>query len=251
MKTSVEMLNVNELKTEGYNRDLKDTQRHAKEIAVKFNPLYLGIIEVSYRDGVYHIVDGQNRVLACRLVNHETVSCKVHYGLTYEQEAMLFYSLNSDRFSLKSAEKLNGLKEAKDEDTLRLYAIVGINGFQISASCGENKITAVSALQKTVKRYGLDTLDNALKIIAKSWNGDQQSLKGDIIQGMSILIASFGNDFKKARAIDKFSRVDPKDIIRMADTDPMGGMKKFRVARSLLYVYNKALKTKLSVDKIK
>ena len=251
MKTVNQPLQVNMLKTASYNRKLTDTHKHAKRIASNFNPQFLGTIEVSCRDGNYYIIDGQNRVLACRLRNLEMVDCKVHYGLTYEEEANLFYILNTDRFALKSAEKLNGLKEAKDPDILRLYAIVGINGFQISTSCGENKITAVAALQQTAKKYGLEVLDDALDIIRKSWGGDQQSLKGDIIQGMSMIVSSFGKDLKKARAIDKFSAIDPREVIRLADADPMGGMKKFKVARALLYYYNKMAKQKLDASKIK
>ena len=251
MNIAYKSLPVNILKTDTYNRDLKSTQQHAKKIAINFNPRILGTIEVSCRDGSYHVIDGQNRVLASRLVGHEFIDCKVHYGLTYEQEANLFGKLNTDRFALKSAEKLNGLKEAKDPNILRLYAIVGINGFQISASCGENKITAVAALQQTAKRYGLEVLDDALDIIRKSWGGDQQSLKGDIIQGMSMIVSSFGKDLKKARAIDKFSAIDPREVIRLANADPMGGMKKFKVARALLYYYNKMAKQKLDASKIK
>ena len=251
MESTFEYLNVNILKTEKYNRDLKNTQRHAKLLAVNFDESKLGTVEVSLRDGFYHIVDGQNRVLACRLVGHKTVGCKVHHGLTYEQEAALFHDLNKKRFALKAAESLNGLREAKDEDIMRLYAIVGINGFKIATQCGQNNITAVSKLQNVVKRYGLEVLDRALYIIAKSWNGDQQSLKGDMIEGLSVLIATFGTELNKNRAISKYSSVSPKEIMQIADIDPKGGMKKFRVARALLYVYNKALKQKLNDSEIK
>jgi len=251
MESTFEFLNVNILKTAKYNRDLKDTQRHAKLLAANFDPNKLGTIEVSLRDGFYNIVDGQNRVLACRLVGHEMVGCKVHHGLTYEQEALLFHDLNKKRFMLKAAESLKGLREGKDPEITRLYAIVGVNGFQIATQCGQNSISAVGALQKVVKRYGMETLDKALDIISKSWNGDQQSLKGDMIEGLSVLIDTYGTDFKKKRAIDRFSTVLPKEIFQIAEIDPRGGMKKLRMARAMLFVYNKALKTKLNDSEIK
>lgn len=249
--STFEYLDVNVLKTEDYNRKLEDTQQHAKHIAVEFDATQLGTIEVSLRDGFYHIVDGQNRVLACRIVGHNIVGCKVHHGLTKEQEARLFYILNSKRFALKAAEKLNGLKVAKDEETMRLYGVVGMNNFRLSTSCGPNQITAVGALLRVVRQYGLPILDGALRTISAAWGGDQESLKGDMIEGMSVLTAIYGEDFKRKRAIEKLSQVKPGEVFKLANQDPMGGMKKFRMARALLFFYNHSAKFKLDASRIK
>ena len=80
-----------------------------KEIADNFNPLYLDEIIVSYRDGKYWVVDGQNRIIAFRLMNgdsHCLVKCKVYSNLTYEEEAEMFYSRNKIRGQLKFKEKI-------------------------------------------------------------------------------------------------------------------------------------------------
>ena len=52
---------------------------------------------VSFRDGRFHLVDGQHRVIALRRKNGGSdvmVLCRVYSGLTYEQEAELCFKLD-------------------------------------------------------------------------------------------------------------------------------------------------------------
>ena len=57
---------------------------------------------VSFRDGRFHLVDGQHRVIALRRKNDGRdvmVLCRVYSGLTYEQEAELCFKLEGEEAS--------------------------------------------------------------------------------------------------------------------------------------------------------
>ena len=49
--------------------------------------------KVSLRDGVYHVFDGQHTILAREAINDNNpvkILCKVYYGLSEKEEALLF-----------------------------------------------------------------------------------------------------------------------------------------------------------------
>lgn len=61
-----------------------------KDIAENFDRRQVGFLEVSLRDGLFHIIDGQNRFLAGKLINLETLPCIIYTDLTVEDEALMF-----------------------------------------------------------------------------------------------------------------------------------------------------------------
>ena len=77
----------------GYQRPVSSTQ--VKKITSEFDENRLGVLTVSYRDGVYHIVDGACRVHIMRNMGYTHAHTIVLTGLTDTQEAMLFIELNN------------------------------------------------------------------------------------------------------------------------------------------------------------
>ena len=72
-------------------------------------------IEVSYRDGKYNVVNGQHRLAAMRRMNggEDLVArCLVYTGMTYEQEAAMYYLLDKTSGHLKLANAIKALLES-------------------------------------------------------------------------------------------------------------------------------------------
>ena len=91
-----ELLSTGELYSgQPYQRPVKDCD--VDKLVREWDPRLLTPLVVSYRDGRYNLVDGQHRVCAMRKKNggkDVTALCRVYHGLTYEQEAELYYKLD-------------------------------------------------------------------------------------------------------------------------------------------------------------
>ena len=94
--------------TSGLNYQRTVDEKAVRKLAENWNPRYLDPVTVSYRDGKYNVIDGQHRIAAMRRMKESgklkfdadvKVLCIVHTGLTYQEEAELFYRL--DQFGFK------------------------------------------------------------------------------------------------------------------------------------------------------
>ncbi len=83
---------------------------------------------VSFRDGKFHVVDGQHRVAAMRKIyggKEVMAPCTIYNGLTYEQEADLCYKKR-----LTLAQATNALAESGTDAEIRtVKSLIEANGF--------------------------------------------------------------------------------------------------------------------------
>jgi len=77
----------------GFQRPISSAQ--VEKITSNFDENRLGVLTVSYRDGVYYIVDGACRVHVMRNLDYTHAYAVILTGLTYSQEAKLFIELNN------------------------------------------------------------------------------------------------------------------------------------------------------------
>ena len=241
MNITYERIPVKELKIERYNRTIRIND--AKKIAAYFDESLLGLVVVSYRDGNYSIIDGQHRVMACRLIGRFDVMCQVFRDLTYEEEARLFVELNvsKNRRSLAAYDLVKGLYESDDQDVKSMFDVIESFGFTVSDQKGDNRIVCLSTVHRIIKKHGVEILAHVLLILKQAWGGSQESLKGYIIDGLAHLLVVYNGSIDRGRVADKFKTVLPEKILAEADADPNGGQKKTRVARQMLKYYNKNL----------
>lgn len=68
----------------------RPASRLVKDIAENYDPTLVKFLEVSYRDGLFHVIDGQNRLAASKIVGVESLPCIIYEGLTEEEEARRF-----------------------------------------------------------------------------------------------------------------------------------------------------------------
>lgn len=241
MNNKLMMLNVDDLYTEAYNRKV-DVNRVKKYIKTFRNDL-LGIVLISERDGNYYIVDGQHRILALKALNIRTVKCDVRTGLTYEEEARLFHDINdkSNRKDLNTFDSIKGLYEARDQLIVEMHDVVWENGFELSDQVGDNKLACASTVKRITERWGSEILDKTLSILRKTWNGDSESLRAPIVEGLAYLLKTYGEKMDYSKLPEKLKNHQPSVLMSGAEIDPNGGVKYARVARQFLKNYNKHL----------
>ena len=73
-------------------------------LIAKWDDRLLTPLVVSFRDGKFNVVDGQHRIAAMRKMadgGNVTVPCLIYTGLTYEQEAELYFKLDQSKGRLR------------------------------------------------------------------------------------------------------------------------------------------------------
>ena len=76
----------------------------------------------------------------------------------------------------------------------------------ISSSKGPSCVCAISTIESIFRRYGLNTLDRTLRLCVASWEGKPDSLTANIIKGIALRMAAFGDNLHDDREnVGKFS----------------------------------------------
>ena len=77
---------------------------------------------------------------------------------------------------------------------------------RISSSKGPSCVCAISTIESIFRRYGLNTLDRTLRLCVASWEGKPDSLTANIIKGIALRMAAFGDSLHDDREnVGKFS----------------------------------------------
>lgn len=104
-----------------YQRVLRT--RKVEEISATFSEYVANEPRVSYRDGRYHVFDGQNTIearIACNGGHDLPILCKVFHGLSKKDEALLFAVQTGISTDLTAGERLRADIVAEDEDRSEL-----------------------------------------------------------------------------------------------------------------------------------
>lgn len=146
----------------------------------EFNKLALGTLVVSERaDGTMVIIDGQHRwTLVRKLMGEDTeLDCRVHTGLSLEDEARLFVDLNRQQSA--SALDLHKARCTQQEPVaLAITAAVEERGWGIGT--GPGKISAVKVLESIYYMgeeqwdgYGPTLISNTLYVLTETWGQER------------------------------------------------------------------------------
>ena len=115
---------------QGYQRTVQE--KDLAKLLREWDNRVLEPLLVSFRDGKYYVIDGQHRLAAIRRMNDgkdAIIPCTVLTGLTYEDEADLFYRIDAAKRRLSAAQATKALVEAETDpevnEVLRLLKDAG------------------------------------------------------------------------------------------------------------------------------
>ena len=211
------------------------------EISATFSEYVANEPKVSFRDGRYHVFDGQNTVearIACNNGQDLPILCKVFYGLSKKDEALLFAVQTGTSTDLTAGERLRADIVAEDEDACAFLAATEATGvtFALDGIRAEWKIYCIRSAYYAYKSYGAELYQEALKIIVESWWGDSDSFLSGIIHGVIRFVALYRDEYSRERLIMQLGSVHPKTITKMAQKDT--GNVADRHMRQILEIYN-------------
>ena len=215
------------------------------DLIKKWNSTLLTPAVISFRDGVFYVVDGQHRIAAMRKMAGDrdvTIPCLIYTGLTYEQEAELYYMLDQAKGRLRLAHSTKALVEAgSDSEINDVKRRVEEAGFiwALGQPTGDAfEITATRAVINAYRLLGSEAFSRMMGLVAASWRGAPSSLKASILSGMALFLKTYETELNDKSFIKRLSAVDPDEIIRRGKVDFSTNRAALRYARVILGKYN-------------
>ena len=223
-----------------YQRPVKDWK--VNKLVREWDDRLADPVTVSRRDGKLYLVDGQNRVAALRRMNGDKdlmVPCRMHYGLSYAEEAELCWKLDQAKSRLTLAQSITALKEAgTDEEISAILRLMEVNGFKWTLDKdipGEYEIRAARAVLSAYRLLGVAGFSRLLELMAGTWHGAPSSLKASMLSGMALFLKTYEAELNDRAFIRRLSAVEPEEIIQASRVEYSAAL---RFARTIRDKYN-------------
>lgn len=219
---------------------------HVKEIIDNFDPLYLDEIIVSFRDGNYYVIDGQNRIAAFKHMNRGRdclVNCKVFRGLTYEQEADMFCHLDSIKKKLRYCDSIRARAESKNDPVVvgisDILATYGLKwSYSGSGGTTANTMKASKVLVDSYEALGPQMFDLVIRLLTRTWGGHRESMAAPFIKGLSLFVKVYIYDADEEVFIKKLRTITPAEVKSLARAEISSPRDDIKYARVFLNRYN-------------
>ena len=200
-----------------YQRHLNASR--VKRIAAEFDERIANAPKVSYRDGHYYVFDGQHTIAARKLLNNNcdlNIVCKVYSGLTEQQEALLFAQQTGVSAPLTAGAKMRAKIRGGDPEAIAFLNATNRAGFGLSfaQSHAKWKIACIATAFGEYRQHGERIYTEALRVLAEAWEGDIDSLRSEVLQGVVRFIALYDHEYDPVRLIRQLKRTSPVTIYR-------------------------------------
>ena len=226
-----------------YQRPVKPSDVNA--LIQRWDPAYLSPIEVSFRDGSYNVINGQHRIEAMRKMNGGAdviVPCLIYTGLSYEQEAELYFKLDQSKGRLRLSHATKALLESgTDAEVLEIKRLVESAGFVwvLDKKSGDAyEILSTRAIINAYRLLGGAAFSRLLVLLDSTWHGASISLRASMLSGMALFLKTYETELDDRTFIKRLSAVDPEEIIRRGKMDFSTNKAALRFARVILEKYN-------------
>ena len=172
------------------------------------------------------------------------VPCVVYDGLSYEDEAELYYRSDKAKRHLSTAQATKALVESESDpdinDIVHLIEDAGFVWVLENRHGGVGEISSTRAVIKAYHELGKDDFVRMLALLKNTWHGDPNSLLAAMISGMSLFLKTYGSELSDKGFVDRLSSADPLEIGRKAKTDFSTNKNALRYAKALWKRYNTA-----------
>lgn len=174
-----------------YQREIKPAL--VKRILSKFEWRKFGAVVLSRQeDGRFMVVEGQHRCKAAALhPDVKTVPAVIVPHGSSAEEADSFLAINRDRMAVTSVEQYWAALTAGDPQTVAMSKVLQSAGCDVVEAQGiqkPNRTNAISAVARSMQRYGDASTRRALLVLRSAWPTDPRALRGTIITALARLI---------------------------------------------------------------
>lgn len=226
-----------------YQRNLSAS--HVQRAAAHFDLHQINPIKVSRRAGVNYVFNGQHTIEIVALVSGSRdtpVWCMIYDGLDYTQEADVFANQLKYVKPLLPYEIFMANIEAGNDKQLTIKALVESYGLTLSSSKTAGSICAISTVENIYDKYGFPVLNRVLRLCVETWEGDVDSLSGNMLNSTARLIDVYGDGLKDDQFKERLGKCSIREISRRAKELGGGSL---GYAEAVLSFYNKKVRNGL------
>lgn len=239
-----------------YQRDIKFDR--IKEIATNWDWGLFNPPCVSFRDGMYNIIDGQNTVAAAkmRFGSGKEIPCKLKTKLKNEAEESKWFVDEIKKGIKQSLETIYNARLLSKIDNSLNNLVNDLNkvGFilKINIPNGKNVISALVTIENIHNNMSSEDFITCFKILKDTWNGDNKSLEASFMNGVVKFYKTFSTDeyFDSKRFIKALSRIEARNIKFEVNRDSSDDKVFVKYAKIMCKHYNKGIGNKLKVSKL-
>lgn len=201
------------------------------KIARNFNKDAVGVIICSIReDGVIAVIDGGHRIAAMNLLGMQdsTIDALVYFGLSLEQEAKIFSTINEDRTKPKTADIFKAQVVANDTQAIGLDSLLKALNLEPANKPGNGYIRGIGTIKDIYANAGYDNTYNALSSLKNAFGPHSSNFNVDIVVALAIIFKRYENISKPnvIEALKRFSNVDA--VISQAKSMAIGSNRPIR-----------------------
>lgn len=230
-----------EVPRETYQRNFNVNR--AKRIAEEFDERIANEPKVSYRAGRYFVFDGQHTIAARKLLNGGediNIKCKVYFGMTEQDEAMLFAQQFGVSAPLTAGARIRALIFGGDPIAIEFLEANKDIGIQLDydQERGLNRIGCIQTAFNAYMRIGEERYKEAMNILKTAWNGEPDSFRAENVLAMTHFVDLYHDEYCPHRLITRLRLVDPLTIYRegRATGVNLAGYKKYLI--QVFRIYN-------------
>jgi len=234
----------NLVSNQDYQRPL--SEGHIRKTVDEFDIFQINPVKVSRRNGINFVIDGQHttEIIATVSGSRDTpVWCMV-YEMQYVDEARTFANQQKHVKSLVPYETFKAHIEAGDPKQMMIKSIVESYGLKITSTQQLNGVCAISTLERIYDKYGQGVMDSALRLAVETWEGESNSLSGNMLMAIARILVAYGDSLKEDVFKDHVGMVSVKSIIRTAKERRPGAL---GFAEAMMIQYNLKNKYRLSL----
>lgn len=223
---------------------------HLKRMTRNLDPLAVGVIHVSRRNGDENrdvILDGQHRVRALidsGLGEHK-IDCRVYHDLTLAQEAGLFRRLNVTVPASPVDDFVKGVLEG-DEECVAISKIVERFGLRVALQKGDGIVACIATLRRTYRRNPA-ALGFALHVATEAWGTRRDAFDAYVLGGLGEMYARYQEEIDRPALIRKLAKYRGGPAGLQGSAKAMHQLRGGTVARAtaslLVDTYNKGRRT--------
>lgn len=225
-----------------YQRSISN--RQIQLMVKNFDLHQINLVKVSRRNGANLVMNGQHTIetVAAKSGSRDTpVWCMVYNDLCYEHEADIFANQSKYTRALSSHEIFAAKIEAGYDEQMMIKSLVESYDLRICSNAHQDRIIcAVSALEKIYETYGFHILDETIRLILATWEGESASFAGNIMQGLARIIVCYGDSLDRQVFAERLGHISVKEVVRTARERNNGII---GYAETLLTYYNKKART--------
>ena len=224
-----------------YQRNLSES--HIRRTVENFDLYQINPVKVSRRSGINYVFNGQHTIEIIALVSGSRdtpVWCMIYDDLEYTQEADIFANQQKYIRPLLPYEVFMANVEAGNDVQLIIKSLVESYGLVVTGKKAPSGICAVATLVYIHERYGFHVLDRSLRLCIGTWEGDAYSLTANMLKGVALLVATYGETMRDDIFKDKVGVHTAREIGRTAKERKAGSI---GYAEAMLIAYNKKMKS--------